>query len=553
MKQILFEGRFLVNVVSGVIRQDDLFLVRRQMNWERLYRLSDYHKVANIMQVGMMGGAGSMPPNWREKFFNRYQEALRYSDIFEKSETKILTTLNKKAISTLILESTALRKFYPIPETAGCNALRLYCDSTEHFVSAKGVLIDLGYVTDRFYPGFGEHMLSDDTGFQVELYYRLPFITKGYERCMKKLLQRAYPDPDFPNLKTFSIDCSYIFRMAEECYNFANNGLLVRYMLDTFQFYRALGKRMNMTDVHNWLKKFGVDEIADALLQLSGMWFAPRSSKEFHTPSEKLSLYEEIETRIFSNGMEGQNRIVQASVLHTQIRRANQQEERAEERVAFFERLHARFHKDPRKRAVTAGAVSSVRRAPEQEIRDIDAIGDVVVTSGKRGAILNTRLYSISVPELWMGRCAAVCRTFDENMDTAKFGKDKKYPNNYVLYLNFITEEKKQVPLMKFTMFMNIENAAKLQRGDVAAYYIGKLTHSEDGQKYPLHVMVEIMEDDNIGNRNKRAYKNMLDSSEDVLLSFKVPKEDRGGGLNRYEPFIDWQWGDMPKEYYYGM
>ena len=49
MNQLLFEGRSLVGIVSSIIRQDDRRISFSRLDWERVYRLADYHKVANIV------------------------------------------------------------------------------------------------------------------------------------------------------------------------------------------------------------------------------------------------------------------------------------------------------------------------------------------------------------------------------------------------------------------------------------------------------------------------------------------------------------------------
>ena len=55
MNQLLFEGRSLVGIVSSVIRQDNLRVAYSRLDWERMYRLADFHKVANIVYIGLLG------------------------------------------------------------------------------------------------------------------------------------------------------------------------------------------------------------------------------------------------------------------------------------------------------------------------------------------------------------------------------------------------------------------------------------------------------------------------------------------------------------------
>ena len=78
MNQLLFEGRSLVGIVSSIIRQDDRRISFSRLDWERVYRLADYHKVANIVYIGLLGYREAVPDKWRDRFFRRYHESLQY-------------------------------------------------------------------------------------------------------------------------------------------------------------------------------------------------------------------------------------------------------------------------------------------------------------------------------------------------------------------------------------------------------------------------------------------------------------------------------------------
>ena len=61
MNQFLFEGRSLVGIVSSIIRQDDLKVSFSRLDWERMFRLADYHKVASIVYLGILGYREALP------------------------------------------------------------------------------------------------------------------------------------------------------------------------------------------------------------------------------------------------------------------------------------------------------------------------------------------------------------------------------------------------------------------------------------------------------------------------------------------------------------
>ena len=78
MNRSVYEGKFLLNLVGGTLRQDDSFPVMRRMNWGRLYRIADYHELSSAVYLGMLSAGARVPALFGERFFARYQEAVRY-------------------------------------------------------------------------------------------------------------------------------------------------------------------------------------------------------------------------------------------------------------------------------------------------------------------------------------------------------------------------------------------------------------------------------------------------------------------------------------------
>ena len=179
---------------------------------ERMYRIADYHKVANIVHLCILGNRDSVPDKWRERFFERYQEALQYGENYNESVRELLTWLDTRKMSCTILMSETVRDYYPIPETADNSPLQLLLN-TENFTLVKGYLIDLGYETVQTYEGVGER-LERSGGIAVVLYYRLPFRTARYESEMRRLLETAILRESYQYIRTFSVEGELIYRLA---------------------------------------------------------------------------------------------------------------------------------------------------------------------------------------------------------------------------------------------------------------------------------------------------------------------------------------------------
>ena len=341
MNRSVYEGKFLLNLLGGTLRQDDSFPVVRRMNWGRLYRIADYHEISSAIYLGMLSAGARVPAIFGERFFKRYQEAVRYGEVYEASELEILDAFQALKVQAVILESAAVRRLYHLPETAANSPLRLYIPEERYYL-AKGYLIDLGYETDMFYKGFGEHMKRIG-GFQVEIYHTLPFLTKTYKKAMKSLLDRAYADKNRPSLKVLSLESSYLFRLAEASYHFCSDNLRIRELLDLYLFYKLFYKDMNHRFLDSRIKELGIPILSQSLLQIADMWFSSRKETLFPYPKDSISLFDDMESRILSNGMVGADSIPEAAKLRKAIKDAENKEERAAKWRKWKEKWKNRF------------------------------------------------------------------------------------------------------------------------------------------------------------------------------------------------------------------
>ena len=341
MNRSVYEGKFLINLLGSTLRQDDSFPMMRRMNWGRLYRIADYHELSSGIYLGMLSAGARVPSLFGEKFFHRYQEAVRYGEIYESSELEILAAFQAVKVPAVVLESAAVRRLYQLPETAANSPLRLYIPE-ERYYMARGYLFDMGYETDQFYTGFGEHMKRVG-GFQVEIYHHLPFLTKNYKKHMKSLLDRAYPDKKYPVLKVLSLESSYMFRMAEACYHFCTDSLKIRELLDLYLFYKLFHKDMNKKFLDARIKELDISLLSQSLLHMADMWFSSRKDSLFPYPKDSISLFDDMESRILSNGMVGADSISEAAKLRKAIKDAENKEERAAKWRKWKEKWKNRF------------------------------------------------------------------------------------------------------------------------------------------------------------------------------------------------------------------
>ncbi len=335
MNRVLFEGRFLINMAASVVRQDDLRPIHGKMDWERMYRIADYNRIANLIYIGVLGNE-KVPQNWRDHFFERYQESLRFGDFCEEAEKEILTLLDFKEVPALVLESSSRRELYEMKEMAGECPLRLYV-KPEDYTLVKGYLIDLGYETDRVYGSSGERMRRIG-GFSVEIYSHFPYRTELYRKKLRQLFNRARLFFPYKHIYCLTEKDRLSYLFARAAYYYATDQLLARHLLDLCILYRSL-KEENMEEMWKWMRELKISVLSRKLLGLGYMWFGTKEESAAHTEQKELEIYDVIESRILGYGKEAREVIPEALALEGAILKEEEKENRKARRKLMYQKM----------------------------------------------------------------------------------------------------------------------------------------------------------------------------------------------------------------------
>lgn len=351
MNQLLYEGRTLVGMVSSIIRQDALHILYNRLDWERMFRVADYHKVANIVYLSILGKGDDLPDRWKDRFFERYQEALLFGENCDESLKELLMWLEMQEVSCIILTSNSIRSFYQIPETAENSPISILLDEEEYFF-AKGYLIDLGYETDQVYKGYGERM-KKVSAISVIIYRKLPFRTALYQKNMTRLLETARLEESYKYIRVLSVENEFIYRMARAVYSYVTDELTLREVLDLLLCHRAWRERINMEAVWKKLTDWQIEELAEKILRISHMWFGDKKDTYFNRQLEDMAAYDILEERLLTKGIINRESDEQALKLQKRIEKEVAKERRREERKHFKEKIK-NYQRNVKKKAEMA-------------------------------------------------------------------------------------------------------------------------------------------------------------------------------------------------------
>lgn len=347
MNRLLFEGRSLVEIVASVIRQDNRHVPFSRFDWERMYRLADYHKVANTVYLGLLGHRETVPDRWRDRFFQRYQESLAFGENCQEGFQEILTWLDMREISCTVLISESIRELYRLPETADNSPVQLFLDEDKYYL-AKGYLIDLGYETDKTFKGFGERMKRVN-GVTIILFYKLPFRTSRYGKYMVRILESAQIRDPYEYIWMLPVESEMTYRMAGAAYRYVTDELTLREMLELFLFHREWREEIEEDALQKRLEEFKVDSLAEKLLEIAYMWFGEKNDPYLLRRHEDMSVYDHLEARILTRGMVGVEKDDQALKLQELVEKEIEKEKREEGQYIRREKMGKFFAEQRRK------------------------------------------------------------------------------------------------------------------------------------------------------------------------------------------------------------
>lgn len=291
-----YEERYLITLLSAVMNQKAPPEPMRQLSWEKMFRLADYHHIAHVVYYGIMGLPGNIPQNVRQRFFDKYLEAVYRPERLREGEKQVRALMEIKGINCFILNYHDIVRCYPIEEMCCCESIEIGAAKKQER-SIRETLQSVDF----------EERQTEERG---HLYYRIPGIrVLYYDQSMffSKLMRKYYRNllKALPNRKGFryvremSADDKYLFLMCRltDCY--ARGDISLNQIVDFWVFYKKNAQSFSWPYIYEKLEKFKIAEFAERLEYLTLRWFGPGAG------IENVEVYDAMESYILTKGTEG--------------------------------------------------------------------------------------------------------------------------------------------------------------------------------------------------------------------------------------------------------
>lgn len=291
-----YEERYLMTLLSAVMNQKESPAPLRNLNWEKMFRLADYHRVAHVVYYGIMGLNEEIPQSIRQRFFGKYLESVHRVERLRSTERQVQALLERNGINCFFLNYSDIVKCYPIEEM--CCREFIEIGTEKKYAQAVRTLLWNADFEERY------------TEIRGELYYRVPGNkvlcfnqTMFFSRLMQKFyikLLHSLPNKKGTNyIQEMNASEIYLFLMCKLTDSYARGDISLSQIMDFWVFYKNQGEFFSWPYIYERLKELKIDEFAERLEYLILRWFGTG------TGIENVEIYDAMESYIFSKGTEG--------------------------------------------------------------------------------------------------------------------------------------------------------------------------------------------------------------------------------------------------------
>lgn len=292
-----YEERYLLILLSAVMNQKEPPEPLRQLSWEKVFRLADYHHVAHVVYYGIMGVNGEIPKAVRERFYEKYLEAVLRVERLKKGEKEIRTLLEREAYPSILFDYSMIVECYPIEEMCCREAIEVAMDrKSVDFFEKTLKKVDF---EKRRAEAERLHFYYRIPGTRVLFYDYKLFFSRPMRKYYRKLMETLPTRKGCRFIRELPVDDQYLFSMCRltDCY--ARGEISLNQIMDFWAFYKKYAGQFSWPYIYEQLKKFKIAEFAERLETLILRWFGTG------VKIENMEVYEAMESYILSKGAEG--------------------------------------------------------------------------------------------------------------------------------------------------------------------------------------------------------------------------------------------------------
>lgn len=289
------EVESFLRIIESVQNGSEVPQKVRSVDWDQIYKLADYHRVANLVYLALIGMETSILDKTREKFFEKYQESFFLGEKYEKEVERLLLLFDRNQIHCMLFGGYLTRATYPIKEMQMLTALEFFIDK-EQMAQAEDVLIRIGYEREKEEQRNAFYYTKERLHVVLKEFAVITGKKKIYKRHQLKKMPKV---KGFAYIHQFDNNQLYV-RLIQELVDYYVDGEIhIRRILDYWNYYKQKQESLDWGIIEEELKKIQLLEFEQYIKQLAQIWFDEQIAMEHQR------VYSHMEQYILTKGAKG--------------------------------------------------------------------------------------------------------------------------------------------------------------------------------------------------------------------------------------------------------
>ncbi len=290
------ESKYLFSTMAAILNDRKPMSSLNRVNWGTIFRLSNFHKITNILYYAILGSDENMQKDVRKSFYTAFNEALLSYDRVSKVQSALFWKMDSEGIDLVVFRGVDFNDLYPFKEMGLADSLEIYILNAEK-AKIDELMKELDFTASPIKSG-DCIIYSRNPKCEIRVFFNNPF----YDNTMKKYYDYTFSNlafiEDYRNIRGFDVNNYYIFLVSMIANNYALKNVRVRQILDLWVFHRAYREDLDWNYITAELDKLNIREMGRRFLELSFIWFDGAVAQN----GEDIDVYDTMENYVLSRG-----------------------------------------------------------------------------------------------------------------------------------------------------------------------------------------------------------------------------------------------------------
>ncbi|HZK21890.1 MAG TPA: nucleotidyltransferase family protein [Oscillospiraceae bacterium] len=299
-------AEYLITLLRCALLEEDVPPVPSGVDMEKVFRLANAHKIANLAAYSVMrldGADKEILKKFKTELFKVAQREVSQ----EVELKKIEKCFDKEKIEYSVLKGKEIAKFYPSTDMRFSLDMDIYI-SRENADKAAEIMLSLGY-EQQGVKGAKDMAFVKKPNLTAEIHFELNYESDRTYDYFKKLPQRLVKVDGSANRLKMTDEDLFIYVTGHAAHHFLVAGTGIKSIIDDFILRKELLPFCDMHYIEKELKSAGIFEFSQNIKALGDFWFGDGKKTEF---MEELELY------IFKSGVFGTDELYYVNAMSPQ-------------------------------------------------------------------------------------------------------------------------------------------------------------------------------------------------------------------------------------------